>query len=371
MRYLHLHIMKCITMITLFFLFSSVYVHAGVVSPSGSRTNADIRNIRYELETNKEVTLVSGGTYYLSTNLHPEDGWTINADGATIICEKDLINNYPTAVNYNSLNNFTIRGGTWISPYPDGIMHSFIKLNHAQNLRLYDMTIRAVNCEYHSIELVACKNAVIHGCNISSLGTLRKTSLEEGIQIDVATPSTAPHLEARFCNGAGCQNITIDHCTVSGGRAVCCNVLNLEGAAYKKYKKAKNMHSNITVKNCTLKGITSEGLGVFNTLNAVIKNNKIISHSNRLNDCHSVGCHMALYYKATKKQSKNSKIVISGNKIYGGRQALYIDAHGLGTYGKVTVKKNTFYCKQGKKKAFKYNYVKKMVQSKNKMKNWK
>ena len=281
MKSLCLQIMKCTTMIALFFLLASVYVQAGVVMPSGERSTTDSRNIREELEANKEVTLVSGGTYYLSTNLHPEDGWTINATGAVIICEKDLICNYPTTVNYNALNGFTIRGGTWISPHSNGTTHSFIKLNHAQNIGLYDMTIRAVNCEYHSIELVACKNAVIRGCNISSIGTLKKTSLEEGIQMDVATPSTAPHLEARLCNGAGCQNITIDHCTVSGGRAVCCNVLNRNGAADKKYKTSKNLHSNITVQNCTLTGLTSEGLGVFNTLNAVIKNNKIISNSKR------------------------------------------------------------------------------------------
>jgi len=342
------------------------------------RTEAKVitpdENIAWALYDYDTVTLQAGKTYHLYGRLPALNGKKIKAPkSTTIICNTELVRNDCTKTNYNSLNGFTIDGGKWITDSKDGIRNSFIKFTHAKNITLKNMTIKACNYENHTIELVACKNVTIKNCKIDGKGSIRKTSVEEAVQIDVATKRTAPYITEgdRFLNGAGCKNITISGCTIKGNRGVCASFINNPNSSEKKkYWKKSGYHSNITVKNCKITGNSAEALALFNTLNATVKGNKIICNSKRINESYSVGCHFHLFYPCSKAMMKKSKITVSGNTIKGGRQALNFDTHSNGHFGKLTVRNNKLYCKKGSGAALHVKAYKSLSKSGNSLKKW-
>ena len=87
-------------------------VEAGVVEASGFD---DSYNIQQELYENRSVTLKKGSTYRLYETIILSSNMIIEAEGATIICEKPIAFNIPRETNYNALTNVTIIGGTWKS----------------------------------------------------------------------------------------------------------------------------------------------------------------------------------------------------------------------------------------------------------------
>jgi hypothetical protein len=339
-----------------------------VVQASGDESGqTDYKAIMKALKEDGAVVLEDGSTYYLKTNLWVGSNQSITATGATIISNSGTFRNKPTKTNYKSVSNFTVNGGTWKSKNAsfDG---SLIQFSHSKNITIKNATIYS-NYAGHGIELVACKNVKINNCTLKPLGKCAKDCVEEQIQIDIATPVTAPTVATygkQFVKGQTCQNITITNCTVTGGRAICSNF----AAKEKKYQG--KFHKNIVIKNNKLTGVSSEGLALFNVLGATVENNVIVSKSKRTDTAYSVGCHIAMFGNIPTG-TKTTVYKVNNNTIKGGRQGFYVYSHSSSKFGKVIVKKNKCYAKAGADKAIQvtYNSVKKISLSQNKIYKWK
>ena len=340
---------------------------AGTVAPSGRRDSTDRMAIQRELDSSGNVTLQSGGTYFLDIALRLNSNQTIIADGATIILRKAAARNATDNIrpDYGSMSNVLISGGTWLSESPDGLTGTTFSFAHSNRIRLLNLNMACTNPEAHAIEVIACDDVIIQGCTIVPQGSGKANGQQEMVQIDLATPLTAPFLDnASLQNGLACKNISVLNCSITGSRALCCNYAAKE-SKYKKY-----YHQNIVIKNNTLIGQKAEALALFNTLTADVEGNTIICYSSRVKTAYSIGLHVALFGKA-KIFKKKANIRIVGNVIKGGRQALHILSHAKVKYKKVTVKNNKLYCRKGKKQALSISTVSKVKKSNNKTYKWK
>lgn len=299
----------------------------------------------------KTIVIPSGSTVKMSFATKLGDNTTIKAKGATIIqtdSQKGMMANDVDALDYKSLKNVKIIGGTWKNASSSGLKGTMFKFAHGQNI-LFDGCNISSNYAGHSIELIACKDVTVQNCKINGVGSASKTCLEEQIQIDIATPKTAPGIVqygSKYVNGQTCKNIKVLNNTIKGARGLCANYASKES----KYKN--KFHSNITVTGNTITGIRSEAVALFNTTSATVRNNKIESKGSRTGSSYTVGLHCALFGKAPAS-IKKAKITISRNTIKGGRQAVQVYSHTSSKYGKVSITKNKLYCKKGKSQALK------------------
>lgn len=364
---------KCLMMflvLILLWIVQPVQVFAATVVPaSGDKTGKeDYRNMMAALEDDGDLILEEGSTYYIKATLWVRSNQSITATGATIISKSGAFRNKPTKTNYQSIQNFSVVGGTWKNAEKDGFKKSMIQFSHSKNIIMKDMTVYCNNAG-HAVELVACKNVTIDNCNLKGIGKCSKTCVEEQLQIDIATPITAPtvgNYNQKFVKGQTCQDITVTNCTITGGRGVCANYASKE----KKYQT--KFHKNIVLKNNKITGISSEGVALFNVIGATVENNTIISKSKRTNTAYSVGCHIAIFGKAPKTIDK-AVYQVNGNIIKGGREGFYVYSHSSSKFGKVIAKNNKCYAKAGKKDALDVTErcVKKISLSNNKTYKWK
>ena len=326
------------------FLRKSETVRAGVVEANGS---TDAYNIQKELNKTGRVTLEKGGTYRLYDSLVLGSNMSIEAEGATIICEKPIAFNIPEKTDYKAAADISINGGTWKSE-ADGYYASSFKFTHASNIKLTNMKIRAANLSGHSIELVACKNVVIDNCDIAGLGSSDSLT-EEAVQLDIASSVTAPFLQGvpfrtdladKLYNKAGCKNITVKNCKIVGNRGVVANHTKNDGDAI------NSIHENIILIGNKITGLKGEGVVLFNTKSAIVKNNKIRSLRKGKSDAYTVGLHITTF--SNDKALKKAVFKITGNTIYGGRQAVMVYSHSGIKFGKAVIEKNKLFCKAGK-----------------------
>ncbi len=320
--------------------------------------------IKEALKEYKDIKLEDGKTYYIAGPIDAVDGGSIDAGTATIICEKVIVHNNEKETD--SIANFSINGGTWKKSPSAQVDGSSFRFHFGNNLKFTNMVIEHANMENHAIELVACKNVLIEHCTITGQGSAGKKSVEEQIQIDIAAPSTAPFLKkagkTNLLNGQGCVNITINDCTVIGGRAICANL-----PTPTKYKKYHNSyHKNITVTNCTLTGTTSEGLMIFNTKGATITDNVIISNASKSQDKYKAfGLHVQIYGNA----KSGLKYTIKNNTIKGRSGSAVISANTSKTkFNKVTFTGNKCYSKAGN--SYHIDSYKKLKDKGNKSEKW-
>ena len=302
--------------------------------------------IQQELDSLGVVTLKKGGAYRLEKSIVLRSNMTINAEGATIICERPIAYNIPDETDYNSLSNVTIIGGTWKSE-GSGYTGSSFKFTHANDITLKNMKVRSANLLGHSFEFVACKDVFMENCDIAGLGKADSMT-EEAVQLDVATSGTAPYLKSvpfitdlakSLWNKAGCKNVTIKNCKIVGCRGVVAN--------HTKARDAINaIHENITLIGNNITGLNGEGVVLFNTKSAVVKNNKIRSLRKGIGDAYTVGLHITTFSK--DKALKKAEFKISGNTVYGGRQAVMVYSHSGVKFGKAVIEKNKLFCKAGK-----------------------
>ena len=326
------------------FLRKSETVRAGVVEANGS---TDAYNIQKELNETGRVTLEKGGTYRLYDSLVLGSNMSIEAEGATIICEKPIAFNIPEKTDYRAAVNISIKGGTWKSE-ADGYYASSFKFTHASNIKLTNMKIRAANLSGHSIELVACKDVIIDNCDIAGLGS-SDSMTEEAVQLDIASSVTAPFLQGvpfrtdladKLYNKAGCKNITIKNSRIVGNRGVAANHTKNDGDAI------NSIHENITLTGNNITGLKGEGVALFNAKSAIVKNNKIRSLRKGKSDAYTVGLHITTF--SNDKALKKAVFKITGNTIYGGRQAVMVYSHSGIKFGKAVIEKNKLFCKAGK-----------------------
>lgn len=315
----------------------------------------------------KTIVIPSGSTVELMNVVHPESNTTIIADGATLImneAHKGILGNRPTATNYRSLENVRVQGGVWkLRNQTDSC--SVFRFSHGNNVVIDGVTIFS-NYQSHAIALVAMKNTTVQNSTLLVQGVPDRNSVEEALQIDVATPKTAPALVqygSKYVQGQTCKNIKVLNNTIEGSRGL---GVNFDGSGTRKY--VNKFHDKITIEGNTMTGYSAEGCVVYNTLNAVIRNNTITSNSKRRTKSYSVGLNITFQGKAPKSKMKKAKIVVENNTVYGVRQGMQLVSMTSSRYKKVTVKNNRCYAPKKKnaimlsKKA-----AKKIINKNNKM----
>lgn len=290
----------------------------------------------------KTIVIPSGSTVKLTNVVYLGSNTTIIADGATIVMtskDKGILSNKPDAVNYRSLVNVKIRGGTWkITDKKEAC--SVMAFSHGSNLTIDNVTILS-NYQSHAIELIAMKNTTVKNSTLKVRGKKSKNSVEDAIQIDVAAPKTAPVVAQygkKYVKGQTCKNIKVLNNTIEGSRGVCANYSPADGAEYKN-----KFHENITIKGNTIIGYSAEGCTLYNTLNAVVKNNVIITNSTRRNESYSVGLNITIQGKAPAKKLNKSKVTVSGNTVYGYRQGIQVVTRSSSRYKTAVLKNNKAY----------------------------
>ena len=343
---------------------------AGVVAPSNAPDTAinamrsDTKAIKSKLDKTGQVTLEDGGVYYLSKAIYLSDGDYFDATGATIYCDTFIFMSPIGEPNYKSLKNVTLKGGKWRSTIKDGFTKASFHIRHSRDITISDMDIQVSNYEGHTMEFVACKNITVKNCKIMPLGKAKKDSVEEQIQIDIAAPSTATDTKERT-NGGTCDNIKIIGCTVKGCRAICANY-----AAKDQGKYVNRFHTNITVKNCKLTGVSSEALTLSNTTSATITGNKIVSNAPSNRRYYAIGCHIAIYGKVPGKIKKRN-LKITKNEIKGVNYGLLISSSTSSTFNKLTLKNNKLYSKGGAASALSLRSINNISKSGNNTEQWK
>lgn len=335
--------------------------------PTGNAAD-NRRALNYLIEGNAPKTININNNISIDTYLRPGNNTTINAGNHTITSGSGVIINDPTAASYDNFKNLTINGGVWKNSSSSGLKGTMMRISYASDISINDAT---VYCNYtgHGIELIACNGVSINGCKLIPQGKCPKKCVEEQLQIDLATPKTAPglyRLSPKLCNGTPSKNISVTNCTVSGARGICASFPGSEA----KYRKAKNYHSNITIENCTITGKSAEALALFNTTSATVKNCRITTKTPLKRNSYSVGLAVAYQKGSSPKTSLKNKVVIENSIVKGGRQGILVFSHTSKKFGKVIVKKNRAYARSGKRNAIRVISAKKKQISKNKTKKW-
>lgn len=314
----------------------------------------------------KTIVIPKGSTVKLDAVVYLGDNTTIKADGATIIQTKDdgrgILANEVTKSNYASLKNVTIQGGTWKNA---GNKHqaSVMRFAHGQNMTIDKVKV-VTNYEGHAIELIAMKDVTVRNSTLKAEGKSRKDAVEEALQIDIATPLTAPGIAKeygkKFTKGETCKNIKVLNNKISSSRGVCANYASRES----KYRN--KFHDNITITGNTLTGKSAEGLALFNTLNSTVKNNTIVSNSTRRKEAYSIGLNILIM--GSSAQTKKASVTVQGNTIRGGRQGMQIASKTSSKYKNAIVKQNKLYASSGQALLISPTGVSKSSQSGNKTK---
>lgn len=331
---------------------SGPYTYRFVKQSSASKNRAALNKL---LNNNqKKIIILPKGTIHISGILKIGSNTILKASGATIIQNSSgrgyMINTIDSrsSVNYNLVKNVTIDGGTWRKRNNSRGVSCF-RFAHGRNITIKNARINT-NFQGHGIELIACADSLVENCRVmaSNNRTKSRTSVEEAIQIDVASRTTAPGVysesghKSRYVNGQVCKNITIRDCTAYSSRGICVNCCKTDSRILKK------IHRNISIINCTAIGNSAEGIMVFNTRGLRIANNTIETRSKR-NNSYSTGLHLVNFssYSSIKKGS----VEITGNKIKGRYFGLAITSKTRAKWGSTTIKGNRIYCKKGKKRA--------------------
>jgi parallel beta-helix repeat protein len=318
--------------------------------------NADLNGkaIERALISDKKKTLIipSGSKIKISEMIDIGSNTTIIAKGATIIQTRSDIGVMRHEVdggNYNSIKNVKIVGGTWKNAANKNA-YSMFRFAHGANLTFQNMTIET-NYKGHGLELIACKNVLVKGCKIVATNNKTKssTSVEEALQIDIATASTAPGISFKkaYVKGQICQNIKIINSTIRGSRGICTNF----SSGDKKY--LNRFHRNITIQGCKITGTSAEGLALLNSVGCKVKNNKIISNSSRSSTPYGDACHMTLV--GSSSISTKYKNVITKNTIYGKFYGIDVTSSTGCKFGPTTVTGNKVYSSGGAGRCIRVN----------------
>ncbi len=336
---------------------------------TAAHVNADALNQLCRGDEKKTVIIPKGSTVKIEYLIRVGNNTTIIADGATIIQTKDktgVISTNVDSAGYNSVKNIKIQGGTWKNEVTKsgGTMMRFAM---GSNITITGATVET-NYEGHAIELIACKNVTVQKCKLIAKGKINADSVEDALQIDLATPITAPGIKAeggeKYLKGQTCSNIKILNNTIMGSRGLCANY------ASKEPKYQNKFHDNITVRGNTITSVSAEALALLNTLNATVENNKIVSKAPRSRDNYSNGLNIVAM-GTTPKLSK-AQLVIKNNTIKGAWRALRIESPTTsGKYKKATIQNNKLYTKDGGKETDLFlRSVSKISKKKNKTYKW-
>lgn len=318
----------------------------GVITfrPSGGDDHSELEYI-LRGDQRKTVVLPKGKTIKIGSRVSIGSNTMLNATGATIIQTNPsygLLMNDVDAINYSSVHNVTIVGGTWKNKYNTKAVSS-VRFAHGRDLKFKNMTIIS-NYQSHCLELIACKDVKVYNCTLRETNdsTKSKTSVEDALQIDLATPRTAPGVyretgKKMFVNGQTCQNIRVEKCTIYGSRGICANYARYESQFHNKY------HRNITIYNNKITGVSAQGIALYNTIDALVQGNVVKNTSTQSGVAYPSGIHLNLFGKTS-----GGKNVIAYNTVYGMKRGIYVDTEYSGTHYSLTkLIGNKVYVKSG------------------------
>lgn len=257
---------------------------------------------------------------------------TIIAEGATIYETEDkaILLHECDDVDYNSINDVTIRGGKWLVDKIEKrqkYVNTSIRFMHGSNITIDGVTVNT-NYNSHALELIACEDVVVKNSKFLAIGKTTKKSNEEAVQIDIATPATAPYAAkfgAEFVKGQTCRNITVKNCEIRGSRGISTNKCDVDEKGKYTNKYLNKFHENITIEGCKIKGMTSEAMALHNALNVTVSKCEVSSMDKRYGQTYSIGINIASFGNHSKKGQ--SKIKVTGNKVTAGRQGIYIGSY--------------------------------------------
>jgi hypothetical protein len=301
-------------------------------------------------DNRKKTIVLPKETVEIDQTLVIGSNTTLIATGATVLETKEkaiLLEDEP-------VKNVTIKGGKWlIDTIEKGNLfeNTSIRFLHASNVTLDKLYVNTCYIG-HALELVACKNCAVTNSKFLAIGKTKAKSLEEAVQIDIATPQTSPSakelLGDSYVKGQTCKNITVKNCEIRGSRGISTNKTDTDGG-----KWLSKHHSNITIENCKVTGTTSEAMALHNALNVTVKNCTVNSKDKRIKTTYSIGINVASFGNCDGKTK--STVLISGNKVDAGRQGIYVGSYNSKKkFKSVTIKNN-------KKIKSKYKYPKKSV----------
>ena len=310
------------------------------------------------LEEGISVKLMEGEIYDIRT-IVARSNTSIDATGATIYGSGNLLIgpcDFGVGDYDYRLKNFSVTGGNWKTYENNGENNVGFRLAFADNITFDGLTMDYCNYESHSFEIIACSNVTIKNCKITALGTPRKNSAEEQIQLDISsTDANAPSLPESLHNGATCHNVKILNNTVTGCRAVCTN--------FTKARYAGNCHTNIVVEGNKLYARNAEALALFNTTTATVRNNVCISYGKKsdssfASDAYYSGCHIRLQRTVSTGDSyDNRKYIISGNTFKGEQFGLRIGSTDTKGFRSIRVTGNKMYAATDFTAAYRYDSI--------------
>lgn len=336
--------------------------------------NTDGHALEYLLGNDNEKTLVitAGQTVTVDQVVDIGSNTTIIATGAEIIQEQDgtgVIKHYVDGGNYNAIENVTIVGGKWRNRVNSGVC-TMLRFAHGKNLHFQGLDIQS-NYTGHGLELIACKNVVVDKCRIIAANekTRKKNVREEALQIDLATPLTAPGVlketgNKAYVQGQVSRNITVSDCTIKGSRGISVNFPGKE----RNSSYMNNFHTNITIKGCHVTGVNAEAISLFNAVGCTVKNNVAKTKSGLKSQPYSDAIHLILMGK--NKISTKYKNKIINNKAYGNYYGIEVTSKKGCKYGETAVKGNKIYSRQGKKRCLCVKYCTKSAIKGNKLYKW-
>lgn len=324
----------------------------------GKDAHSNWKKLEKLVEGNKSkvVNIKRGSIFKIDAPLHPGSNTTINATGSTIAITRhhgkiqNLVFPHPKSTKYSAIKNLTLKGGKWRSTEKNGYKGGLIAIAHGTNITLDNIDVNA-NWSGHAVEIMACKNVTIKNSKIWSIGKLSSTCKEEALQIDLTTKKSTPQVwryGSKYAKGQTCQNITIQNCYIDGARGLCVSYNDSENG-----KWLTKYHKNITVKDNVILGRTSEAVALFNTVGANICENVMVSRSTgKTGASKAMGFMAALFGKAPKQEMAKSTLAITGNQVYGNRNAIEVRGYftqkkprkSLQRFGQVVVMGNKAYC---------------------------
>ena len=119
-------------------IHSAEYLEANDVSQDIDY-GSDYKNIMAAFKEDGMVKLYEGESYYIDKTIMLQDDWSFDATGATIYRDGVLFSHEITKTGYGSLNNVTLKGGTYLSTLKNGYNKTFIHFTHAKNINIEDV----------------------------------------------------------------------------------------------------------------------------------------------------------------------------------------------------------------------------------------
>ena len=313
-------------------------------------TDADGNSCRLQdvLATNENKKIVLKGTIQFSERYRVGSNTQIEATGATIYSGSNgdgCLTNTVSGVNYNSVSNIIIRGGTWKkkSGYHE---HAMMLLVHANNIRIENIT---EECAYtgHCVELVACQNVVVKNCNLQMKGEIAGKQ-DEPLQLDHANEKTAGSItnlktsslsNKDVLNNNPCKNIQIIGCTLQGERGLC------SGHCSSDVTPASKFHYNVVVQNNTIIGQKFEALALYDVVGCDVSGNVIKSRSSLMDYTSDGMCVRIPEGEKAPSAMSTSTIMIRNNIVFGGRSGIIVNTQSASDFGNVVITGNSVYYK--------------------------